>query len=82
MTHIAHKSSRSAAPGFNRTKIRRGPRQPAPRVVITKLSDLVGELHELLESYAPVWYTSTLEKRVRTTLTSADGVLPALAERR
>ena len=37
--------------------------------LIEELAELIGDLHELLESYAPTWYTEELDTRVRETLT-------------
>jgi hypothetical protein len=37
--------------------------------VAEELAELIRDLHELLESYAPAWYTEDLDTRVRDTLT-------------
>jgi hypothetical protein len=40
-----------------------------PEQVAEELAELIRDLHELLESYAPSWYTEDLDTRVRDTLT-------------
>jgi hypothetical protein len=40
-----------------------------PEQVAEELAELIRDLHELLESYAPSWYTEGLDTRVRDTLT-------------
>jgi hypothetical protein len=37
--------------------------------VAEELAELIRDLHELLENYAPSWYTEDLDTRVRDTLT-------------
>jgi hypothetical protein len=44
-------------------------RTPTPEQVAEELAELIRDLHELLESYAPSWYTEDLDTRVRDTLT-------------
>jgi hypothetical protein len=36
--------------------------------VVEELEELIRDLHELLESYGPLWYTEDTEIRVRETL--------------
>ena len=40
-----------------------------PQQVVKELTELIHDLHELLESHAPTWYTEELDLRVRETLT-------------
>jgi len=40
-----------------------------PEQVAEELAELIRDLHELLESYAPSWYTEDLDTRVCDTLT-------------
>jgi hypothetical protein len=39
-----------------------------PEQIAEELAELIRDLHELLESYAPSWYTEDLDTRVRDTL--------------
>jgi hypothetical protein len=39
-----------------------------PEQVAEELAELIRDLHELLESYAPLWYTQDLDTRVCDTL--------------
>ena len=39
-----------------------------PEQVAEELAELIRDLHELLESYAPSWYTQDLDTRVCDTL--------------
>jgi hypothetical protein len=32
------------------------------------MAELLGDLHKLLESYAPTWYTEDVDTRIRETL--------------
>jgi DNA-binding NarL/FixJ family response regulator len=41
------------------------------RVVLSGQTELIRDLHELLESYAPMWYSDELDARVREMLTKA-----------
>lgn len=41
----------------------------SPEQVAEELAELIRDLHELLETYAPLWYTEDLDIRVRGTLT-------------
>jgi hypothetical protein len=47
-------------------KVRRSlaPAQMTSQQVVEELEELIRDLHELLESYAPVWYTEDLDIRV------------------
>jgi hypothetical protein len=47
----------------------RAPAHSTPEQLAAELAELVRDLHELLESYAPTWYTEDLDTRVRKTLT-------------
>lgn len=49
--------------------------------VVADLAELVRDLHELLESYAPMWYTKTTDDRVREKLAVAVGALQTSGER-
>jgi hypothetical protein len=40
----------------------------SPEHVVEELAELTRDLQELLESYAPTWYTENLDTRVRKTL--------------
>ena len=48
---------------------RRAKTQLSPPQVVEELAELIRDLQELLESYAPTWYTQELDTRVRETLT-------------
>jgi hypothetical protein len=45
-----------------------GSRRQGPEHVVEELAELTRDLQELLESYAPTWYTENLDTRVRKTL--------------
>jgi hypothetical protein len=47
---------------------RRARTRLTPEQVAEELTELIRDLHELLESYAPTWYTEGLHSRVRDTL--------------
>jgi hypothetical protein len=40
----------------------------SPQQVVEELAALIRDLQELLESYAPTWYTQEFDTRVRETL--------------
>jgi len=40
----------------------------APRSSVEKLGALLWDLHELLESYAPLWYTEQMDTRMSEAL--------------
>jgi hypothetical protein len=39
-----------------------------PRHVLDAMAELLRDLHKLLESYAPTWYTEDVDTRIRATL--------------
>ena len=43
--------------------------------VTTELAELVRELHGLMESYAPAWFTAQTDQRIRKLLRKSDAVL-------
>jgi len=47
---------------------RRARTRLTPEQVAEELAELIRDLHELLESYAPSWYPQDLDTRVRDTL--------------
>ena len=47
---------------------RRARTRLTPEQVAEELAELIRDLHELLESYAPLWYTQDLDTRVCDTL--------------
>jgi len=45
--------------------------QPHPRSSLereAKLTEVLTEVHELLESYAPIWYTRRLKKKIEAAI--------------
>ena len=38
----------------------------------TRIADVLGELYNLLEQYAPSWYTQELHEKVKTALQEAE----------
>jgi hypothetical protein len=69
----------SATPGLQRAKSNKGSGYIAVDTV-SDLADLVRDLHQLLESYAPVWYTEKTDSRVRAMLVTADRALRTAAD--
>ena len=49
---------------------RSGPR--AHPITLAELAELMRELHQSLEDYAPTWYTKSMDDRIRKTLAAAD----------
>jgi hypothetical protein len=47
---------------------RSGPTDFGLQQAVEKMAELIRDLHELLESYAPTWYTEDLDSRVSETL--------------
>ena len=47
---------------------RRARTRLTPEQVAEELAELIRDLHELLKSYAPSWYTEDLDNRIRNTL--------------
>jgi hypothetical protein len=45
-----------------------------------ELAELVRDLHQLLASHAPLWYTEKLDARVSESLAAASWVLAKTAE--
>jgi hypothetical protein len=39
-----------------------------PQQVLDAMAELLRDLHKLLESYAPTWYTEDVDRRIRETL--------------
>jgi hypothetical protein len=39
-----------------------------PQHVLDAMAELLRDLHKLLESYAPTWYTEDVDRRIRETL--------------
>ena len=46
----------------------------APAPSVDELAELLRDLHQLLESYAPQWYSAQLDSRVRKMLARVDRV--------
>jgi len=44
---------------------------------IRELTQVARSLHQLLESYGPLWYTTELDTRLRNALAEADSTLAA-----
>lgn len=57
----------------------RVPARTTANTLAADLADLVHDLHELLESYAPPWYTKKTDDRVSKMLVAADQALRASA---
>lgn len=76
-----HSVSR-ATPGLHKTIRSRAPAHITPKTLVADLAELVRDLHELLESYAPLWYTHKMDSRVSKTLAAADQALCTSAHRR
>ena len=72
---------RSATPRLHKVKSNQRSGQTALDTVV-ELADLVRDLHQSLESYAPMWYTKTMDDRIRETLAAADSALHASVNRR
>ena len=53
-----------------------------PLDAIVELAELVRDLHQSLESYAPMWYSDKMDDRIRETLAAADWAYQALTDRR
>jgi predicted deacylase len=49
---------------------------------VVELAELVRDLHQSLESYAPMWYTEKMNDQIRNTLAAADWAYQALTDRR
>jgi hypothetical protein len=62
----------SAIPGLHRAKRRLASKRAARKPVVEELVDLVRDLHQLLENYAPRWYTEQLDTRLSKALAAAD----------
>jgi len=69
----------SATPGFREGKRTGDSQHMTSDEVVAELVALVRELHELLGSYAPVWYTRMLDDRMSEILAAADSVSKASA---
>jgi hypothetical protein len=52
----------------------------APETAATELAELVRDLHQLLESQAPLWYTEKMDARLSESLAAASCVLAKTAE--
>ena len=76
-----HSVSR-ATPRLHKTMRSRAPAHTTPKALVADLAELVLDLHELLESYAPPWYTQKMDSRVSKTLAAADQALCTSADRR
>lgn len=44
----------------------------SPATMATELAELLCELHQSLEHYAPFWYTKTMDDRIREMLATSD----------
>ena len=75
-------SARGASLGLHKTIRGRATAHTMPEALVAELAELVRDLHELLESYAPPWYTQKMDSRVSIALGAADHVLCTSAERR
>jgi hypothetical protein len=49
--------------------------------IVGELAQLVRDLHQSLEIYAPVWYTRKMDDRVKKELAEADSILRSSADR-
>ena len=73
-------STSSATAGFRKAKGKQASGHTALDTAV-ELAELVRDLHQSLESYAPMWYTKEMDGRVRETLADADWALQASADR-
>ena len=68
-----HELTRHRSDGIELEKVpASGDTAPSPSV--DELAELLRDLHQLLESYAPQWYSSQLDSRVRKMLARIDQV--------
>jgi len=51
---------------MNTAEAKTGPRttQMSPKQVLEELAELLRDLHELLESYGPLWYKQEMDHRI------------------
>jgi hypothetical protein len=69
----------SATPGFREGQRTVDSHHMTSDEVVAELVALVRELHELVGSYAPVWYTETMDDRMSRILAATNPVSQGLA---
>lgn len=79
-TYRDDKSMSRATLGLHKAKSSQSSAHRAVDTVL-ELAELVRDLHQSLESYAPMWYTKEMDDRVRETLAGADSAFQASADR-
>ena len=47
-------------------------KRPASDTALSELAELLRELHQSLEDYAPMWYTQAMDDRIRESLAAAE----------
>lgn len=68
-----HGLTRHRSEGIELQKVP-APGDTAPSPSVDELTELLRDLHQLLESYAPQWYPEQLDSRVREMLARVDRV--------
>jgi len=51
--------------------------QPARESVLKEVAKLIGDLHQLLQGYSPVWYTEEMDARMQKALAEVNSALAA-----
>ena len=65
----------SGTPNLGKVKESTVSAQMSPKPVPEELAELVRELHDLLRSYSPMWYTEDMDARVCATLARVEWAL-------
>ena len=73
-TYRQHDSVSSATPGLHQDRRRGDLQSTTSDEVVAELVAVVRELHQLLGSYAPFWYTKKMQDRMSDILAAADWV--------
>jgi len=53
----------------------------ASDTLLSELAELLSELHQTLQDYAPTWYTQTMDHRIREKLAVAQRLSAGLQDR-
>jgi hypothetical protein len=51
--------------------------QPSRESVLKEIAKVIADLHQLLQSYSPAWYTEEMDARMRKALAEANSALAA-----
>jgi hypothetical protein len=51
--------------------------RPPGESVLKEIAKLIGDLHQLLQGYAPAWYTEDMDARMQKALAKANSALAA-----